>query len=1608
MQVLTEESNLVNIANSIRNKTGVGRKYAPAEMAGAIAAIETGAGTGAIAGDCGISHYSEFNNITDGEIKNEDYRYTFIKPVTGNIENLQIQAAESRQEKYASSNILDFEYNMDIFKRYDESKMTLSLYENGIKVIYDEDYNGQRVHCKLKIREEDLERAKYFSSGIPNWDPYPPDISFVVHYIDGSTISNSAEADEYGGIYLTKIVDYIDYIIGDANEWLKEDNTAFFNPFVAISKIDLDNTNYGKGLPVPSIYCPSDIYTENSNPIEIIDTQSGNLIDFTGVKTYYPYKIYEGNKSKVTFFPEGLPLENDINTNILSKFNLEWIGGLEDDYYLFVSSLNLEYFDINLTNAIKIFDSDNYNAFIFKCNTDDASIKLDFQNTYKSLNNIEGNFCIVKYNDEINQDILDKKINELFSIGFDNLTKISTNIDLPSEFYGFYDIDNNLVSDYIDIDNNLIKRKYQKMILTAEQISGMDYTASGNYVSLYFSNFPAKINYNDTSYIYSNIGYPAINNKEFSIYDSSLVLDKCYIVKYGSSVYITNPLWKKYNEQGVNITSEVVARAKEELKNAQFPIEFYYPLDSTYASNIKEQYNPIGLEISAYTPITLIKNKCYYKNRKVFENIITGRYRDFFEIKKSTNKEYGIVKPDNNTIYINEKDELAIKEMNLGENFTLNEDNAQIYNGNGSIPIQLEKITAKPNFIYSESNTNWFNGNKYALNSTTKLFKEIYTTIPEIFCFSESNYSGYEDDSQECIYKKDNKYYIKRKYCKSSIYPKIYPDGTATGTISLPSNLTRGFEGSFKKEKSICSYGWGVTNDFFKNGETINEYANVEIGALGQFGLDDADAQYSTSLINQPFVFDGYHLLAINGTGFKYNTFDSLRFKNYDMNLSYNSNSCTIKINNKNLNGLGINTPVKDYNLNTRELIQGCLFFPNNENEDFDNVTLTISARINGTSWEEDILFTKNSDTYKIQYADGHSIDIKFWFMYFNITDYLKSKGYQNCELLFDTYNIYSRIGHIRYSYNRESAIINSIKGLISIDLFTANRCLLRGYKISYSDPDYSKYNDDFYNPFYRSVQNNYFYLKINDTEVPINTPYCSFPSDGKLSLETSEKGPQSITGYYYYNGEVQEEFYHLNERERYFSQNDKYGFIKSDNQTLDIKDGIGTVIDIKLEENINSDDNLRYEGTRNEKVKNIEITGKQELESPSSSSSLQKISPKFVKEGTKINLYNSNKSKVSSCTIPFNLFGGNILKPKENTFENTVGINTMLSTDDLLIESTGLISKPCDVPITYTNGFCSAAPLMDSVSQLMSNSYGAAIENGRLYIKTAATENHTVSCDDAKFTDDIIFVNGTKKFIIRPKTEGVYILNVRSDYSSYKFDTILFYNYSRLSSFDIDFIYIENDEEIGRETKTFSSTSTNDNLRLTYEYDSSFNKYIYYKGLSFSDIWDEISYSGYYPSRSRELNPIYIEWAESYWFSNSPTAQFISECVGTVFASRYLYSTGSYTIKGIPPSEEYIQAQKDRIAAVEPIIFIGNLVNKQTVQIDESSYPDLFNLMTQDDCTIIDFELPDENSLVPTFKGISTMPSNVNNKFYLLEQRISDLEKIIHNLESTISNLGN
>ena len=83
-------------------------------------------------------------------------------------------------------------------------------------------------------------------------------------------------------------------------------------------------------------------------------------------------------------------------------------------------------------------------------------------------------------------------------------------------------------------------------------------------------------------------------------------------------------------------------------------------------------------------------------------------------------------------------------------------------------------------------------------------------------------------------------------------------------------------------------------------------------------------------------------------------------------------------------------------------------------------------------------------------------------------------------------------------------------------------------------------------------------------------------------------------------------------------------------------------------------------------------------------------------------------------------------------------------------------------------------------------------------------------------------------------------------------------------------------------------------------------------------------------------------------------------------------------------------------------------MVNKQTVQIDESSYPDLFNLMTQDDCTIIDFELPDENSLVPTFKGISTMPSNINNKFNSLEQRISDLEKIIHNLESTISNLRN
>lgn len=1610
MQVLTEESNLVNIANSIRNKTGVERKYAPAEMAGAIAAIETGIGIGAMAGDCGISHYSEFNNITDGEIKNDDYRYTFIKPATGNIENIKIQAGESRQEKYASSNILDFEYNMDIFKRYDESKMTLSLYENGIKVTYDEDWNGQQVHCKLRIREEDLKRAKYFSCGIHSNNHYFAHLQFVVHYTDGSTISNS-DADEYGGVYLTKTVDYIDYIISSGDTSSTSGNAAFFNPYITNLKIWLENRSYGKGFPIPSVYCPSDIHIENSNPIEIIDTQSGNLIDFTGVKTYYPYKIYEGNKSKVTFFPEGLPPENDINTNILSKFNLEWIGGSEDNYYLFISSLDLAYFDINLTDAIKIFDSDNYNAFIFKCKTDDASIKLDFQNTYKSLNNVEGNFCIIKYNDEINQDILDKKINELFSIGFDNLTKISTNIDLPSEFYGFYDINNNLVADYIDIDNNLIKRKYQKMILTAEQISGMDYTTSDNYVFLSFYNFPAPINSNSTSYIYSNIGYPVINNKDFNLNEYGLVLDKCYIIKSGSYAYIANPLWKRRNEQGTDITSEVVARAKEELKNAQFSIEFYYPLNNSYNNNIKEQYNPIGLEVSAYTPITLIKNRRYYESYDGYdgyaENIITGRYRDFFEIKKSTNKEYGIVKPDNKTIYINEKDELAMKGMNLGENFILNEDNTEIYNGNRNIPIQLKTITAKPNIINNDSNIRLFNDVKYSLSSTTKLFKEINTTIPEIFCFSKS--PSVDEDSKEYIFEKDNKYYIKRKYYETYIYPNIYPDGTATGTISLPSYLKKGFEGSFKKEESICSYGWGATNDFFKVGETINEYANVEIGALGQFG---SDAEYYTNLIDCPFVFDGYHILTINNIGFKYNTFNSLRFKNYNMNLSYNSNSCTIRINNENLNGLGINTPIKNNVSNTRELIQGCIFFTDNKNEDFDNVTLTISATINGVSWEEDILFTKNSDTYKIQPAQGpieNGVYPEFWFMYFDITDYLKSKGYQNCELLFNTYNIYSKIAYIHNEDNRKYDIYDSIERLIAYDLFTSKRCLLRGYKVNYSDPDYSKYNNDFYNPFYRSVVNNYFYLKINDTEVPINIPYFSFPSDGKLSLEISNKGPQEITGYYYYNGEVQEEFYHLNEKERYFSQNDKYGFIKSDNQTLDIKDGIGTVIDVKLEENINSDDNLRYEGTRNEKVKDIEIIGKQELESLSSSSSLQKVYPKFVKEGTKIKLYNSDKSKVSSCTIPFNLFGDNTLKPKENTFENTVGINTMLSTDDLLIESTGLISKPYDVPITYINGFCSAAPLTDSISQLMSNSYGAAIENGRLYIKTEAVEKHTVRYEDAKFTNDIIFTNSTKKFIIRPKTEGAYIFNVRSDYSRYKFDTILFYNYSRLSSFDVDFIYIENDEEIGRETKTFSSTSANDNLKLIYEYDSSTNKYIYYKGLCFSDIEDEITYSGYYLSRSKEYNPIYIEWAESYWFSNSPTAQFISECVSSNFATNYLTdSFGTYNVKGFPPSEAYIQAQKDRIAAVEPIIFIGNLVNKQTVQINESSYPDLFNLMTQDDCTIIDFELPDENSLVPTFKGISTMPSNVNNKFNSLEQRISDLEKIIHNLESTISNLGN
>lgn len=672
MQVLTEENNLVNIANSIRNKTGIGRKYAPAEMAGAIAAIETGGNSGGMK-DCGIVRYE----------KNKFIESTEFNCLEGDFNAFKFYGL-GHQNYSAISNLIDWEYNINIFKHYDEGYTIFPARDEyniiyGIYFVKDDSTQKINTNFDIKIKTEDSNKGNCYYNFVDEQE-----VSTVIYYTDGTSTGIGGGYGTYCKI--EKPVDYIKmrFTLGTNYYEIRDNQIIQPNYFYGYGSgySYSDDTRYGKGLPTPSVYLPNS-FNFYTGKITITDEFSKNLAYFNS-PTYWSFDITDiENGNKITFLPGGVPSPIpsglDRYCHITSSFNIA-----KDSYYLLVTTLDLNYFNIIEENLIEVTKSDKYNAILLKGKSNQVSVTFDFFNSINDVATKTMEVAIIGYNGALDIDSINKKVENLLQIGLSNITPISMDIEVPSNLYGFAEensseeIEYYYESSYVDIVENKIHNYYSEKEINSNNF-GISYTTQGDYVVVYIyrTNYDSKTDYpytsdNDMNNVFSTIAYPMSYNEYTNIGYNDRI-DRCYIAQSGTYMYIMCPDWRYRNDDGsYNSSSKVAQEAIQTLLNSHGLV--YYKIKE-YSSDYST--NPFTLK--AYSPITSIKQSNEIKRQ------IEVSYKIPFEIKDASTSEKGIVSIDGKTLNFNNDEQLFVRDIETEGSFNYDYENMRKCSGVSSL-----------------------------------------------------------------------------------------------------------------------------------------------------------------------------------------------------------------------------------------------------------------------------------------------------------------------------------------------------------------------------------------------------------------------------------------------------------------------------------------------------------------------------------------------------------------------------------------------------------------------------------------------------------------------------------------------------------------------------------------------------------------------------------------------------------------------------------------------------------------------------------------------------------------------------------------------------------
>lgn len=722
MQVLTEENNLVNIANSIRNKTGIGRKYAPAEMAGAIAAIETGGNSGGMK-DCGIVRYE----------KNKFIESTEFNCLEGDFNAFKFYGL-GHQNHSAISNLIDWEYNINIFKHYDEGYTIFPARDEyniiyGIYFVKDDSTQTLETNFDVKIKAEDSNKGNYYSVFVSEQGYVG--LAVEIYYTDGTSTYDSSST----GCQIEKPVDYIKmrFILGTSYSEL-QDNMIIQPSYFYDSNSDYSQYNesrYGKGLPAPSVYLPNN-FNFYTGKITITDEFSKNLAYFNS-PTYWSFDITNiENGNKITFLPGGVPSPIpdglDRYCHITSSFNIA-----KDSYYLLVTTLDLNYFNITEENLIEVTKSDKYNAILLKGKSNQVSVTFDFFNSINDVATKTMEVAIIGYNGALDIDSINKKVENLLQIGLSNITPISMDIEVPSNLYGFAEENSSeeikyyYKSSYIDIVENKIHNYYSEKEINSNNFS-ISYTTKGDYVVVYIYriNYDSKTDYpytsdDDIDNVFSTIAYPMSYNEYTNIRYNDRI-DRCYIAQNGTYMYIMCPDWRYRNDDGsYNSSSQVAKEAIQTLLNSHGLV--YYKIKE-YSSDYST--NPFTLK--AYSPITSIKQSNEIKRQ------IEVSYKIPFEIKDASTSEKGIVSIDGKTLNFNNDEQLFVRDIETEGSFNYDYENMRkcldvgslkSFNLKGKFEVgqHMENRYEKTYLRYVKENTKFRLGG-YSINLCCNLFDE--------------------------------------------------------------------------------------------------------------------------------------------------------------------------------------------------------------------------------------------------------------------------------------------------------------------------------------------------------------------------------------------------------------------------------------------------------------------------------------------------------------------------------------------------------------------------------------------------------------------------------------------------------------------------------------------------------------------------------------------------------------------------------------------------------------------------------------------------------------------------------------------------------------------